>query len=133
MRLADELNCGIWNCGTERRWTHPSLNHELTGKMHMRLELPVAAEKLWNQLDAKVRNQIRKGEKQQLTVEWGGENLLADFHAIFSRNIRDLGMPNFSRRLFQAVLQEFPDHAEICLVRQGACRSPPPCCCMGRT
>ena len=104
VQLADELNVRYLELRHERRWTHPSLNYELTGKVHMRLELPAAAEALWNRLDAKVRNQIRKGEKQQLSIDWGGESLLPDFHAIFQPEHGAIwGMPNFSRRLFQAV------------------------------
>ena len=55
--------------------------------------------------------------RNELSVHWGGGDLLRDFHAIFSRNMRDLGMPNFGRRLFRSILEEFPAHAELCLVR----------------
>jgi len=53
--------------------------------------LPKTPEVLWKGLDAKVRNQIRKGQKANLSVAWGGPELLPDFYAVFSHNMRDLG------------------------------------------
>jgi FemAB-related protein (PEP-CTERM system-associated) len=88
-------------------------------KVHMRLDLPGAGEELWKRLDAKVRNQVRKGQKAGLSVEWGREDLLDDFYAVFSRNMRDLGTPVYSKSLFANILAEFPDRAEICLVCSG--------------
>ena len=38
---------------------------------------------------------------------------------LLSRNMRDLGTPAFGRRLFAAVLRQFPDRAEVCVVRDG--------------
>ena len=49
----------------------------------------------------------------------GGEELLNDFYAVFSRNMRDLGTPVFSRRLFCGVLRHFAGSAEFCVVRAG--------------
>src|SRR5205085_880157 len=37
--------------------------------------------------------------------------------AVFSHNMRDLGTPVFGRRLFQAILRQFPGRAELCVVR----------------
>jgi FemAB-related protein (PEP-CTERM system-associated) len=86
----------------------------------MRLELPKTAEQLNKQIGAKVRNQVKKGRDGNFTVHWGGAELLAEFHDVFSRNMRDLGTPTYGRRLFAAVLDQFPDRAELCVVRDGA-------------
>jgi FemAB-related protein (PEP-CTERM system-associated) len=43
--------------------------------------------------------------------------LLNEFYAVFSQNMRDLGTPVFSRRLFQSILRQFPEDAELCVVR----------------
>ncbi len=51
------------------------------------LETAVALSKA---VGPKVRNQIRKGEKSNLTVEWGGEGLVGAFHEVFSRNMREI-------------------------------------------
>ena len=50
-------------------------------------------------------------------VERGGEQLLADFYTVFARNMRDLGTPVYSRRLFEEVLRTFPDRAQLHIVR----------------
>jgi FemAB-related protein (PEP-CTERM system-associated) len=96
---------------------HPVLGVTLTSKVHMRLPLPASPEELWKAFDPKVRNQIRKGEKQDLSVHWGREQLLPEFYEVFARNMRDLGTPVFARGLFGAVLSVFPREAEICVVR----------------
>src|SRR5207302_1810373 len=103
----------------ERAVAHPDLKHSRTDKVHMRLNLPGDTCGLWKDLDAKVRNQVRKGEKNGLTVSWGGSESLGDFYTVFSRNMRDLGTPVYGRRLFAAILEQFPDRAEFCTVRAG--------------
>jgi FemAB-related protein (PEP-CTERM system-associated) len=75
---------------------------------------------LWDQLSAKVRNQVRKGQKGDFTVHWGGAELLDEFYDVFNQNMRDLGTPVFGRGLFGGVLRQFPDRSELCVVRDGA-------------
>jgi FemAB-related protein (PEP-CTERM system-associated) len=117
IRLADELDVRYLELRHEFRCLHPALNQESTSKVHMRRPLPGTVDELWRQLDPKVRNQIRKGQKQPLEVQWGGMDRLHDFYEVFSRNMRDLGTPTFGRRLFQSMLHWFPDAAELCVVR----------------
>lgn len=74
----------------------------------------------WDQLDKKVRNQIRKAQKSGLTIQRGGAELLDDFYRVFARNMRDLGTPVYSRALFEEVLREFPQRVRVHVVRQGA-------------
>ncbi len=106
-----------------RRCGHVELRHvepqfpSLPCKRHkvsMRLGL---GDRLWDGLDRKVRNQIRKAEKSGLTVERGGEELVGDFYTVFARNMRDLGTPVYSRRLFGEVLRTFPQRAQLHIVR----------------
>jgi FemAB-related protein (PEP-CTERM system-associated) len=73
---------------------------------------------MWDRLDRKVRNQIRKAQKSGLVVERGGGELLGDFYAVFARNMRDLGTPVYSKRLFDEVLEAFPDRARVHVVRR---------------
>jgi FemAB-related protein (PEP-CTERM system-associated) len=117
--LADQLNVRYLELRHERSVAHPALNHLTSSRVHMRLPLPDTADKLWKQLSDKVRNQVRKGRKNGLTVAWGGRELLPDFYAVFSQNMRDLGTPVYGQGLFQRVLQQFPGRAEVCLVRAG--------------
>jgi FemAB-related protein (PEP-CTERM system-associated) len=75
---------------------------------------------LWERLDRKVRNQIRKAQKSALTVERGDHRLLNEFYEVFARNMRDLGTPVYSQRLFAEVLRTFPDRARLHVVRLGS-------------
>ena len=86
-------------------------------KVRMALPLPSIADDLWKALDRKVRNQVRKAQKEALTTEAGGTDLVADFYAVFASNMRDLGTPVYSKRLFTAVFEQFPTRARIFVVR----------------
>ena len=49
----------------------------------------------------------------------GGRELLDEFYAVFSRNMRDLGTPVYSQRWFAAILDAFPDRTRVFVVRHG--------------
>ena len=115
--LADGLRVRYLELRHEQHIDHPSLTAKLTHKVHMRLALPSFPGPLWTGLPAKVRNQVRKGEKNGLTVAWGRRELLPEFYAIFSENMRDLGTPVYGLGLFAQTLRSFPDRAELCVVR----------------
>jgi FemAB-related protein (PEP-CTERM system-associated) len=117
--LSDELNVRYLELRHEKPVDHPDLNAALSSKVHMRLALPKYADALWKSFDPKVRNQVRKGEKQNFTVSWGGMDLLDGFYAVLSENMRDLGTPVYGKGLFREILAAFPGDAEICLVRDG--------------
>ena len=67
-----------------------------------------------------VRRMIRLGSRNGLSVEFGGEELLDAFYAVYATSVRNLGTPVFPRRLFASFLRQFPEASEILLVRQGA-------------
>ncbi len=117
-KLADRVNARYLELRHETELPHAAFTHMSTTKVHMRRHLPAAPEKLFSDLHGKVRNQIRKGEKSNLDVIWGGLECLSEFHAVFSENMRDLGTPNFGIGLFRQILEQFPDSAEICVVRK---------------
>lgn len=114
--LADELNVRYLELRHEAAVQHPGLNAALTSKVHMRLQLPRAEEKLWKSFDPKVRNQVRKGEKPGFAVAWGGAELLPGFYDVLCKNMRDLGTPVYGVDLFRAILDTFPGDAELCVV-----------------
>ncbi|HEX5473163.1 MAG TPA: FemAB family XrtA/PEP-CTERM system-associated protein [Vicinamibacterales bacterium] len=87
----------------------PARNHKVT----MLLPLEPTAEAMWNALDRKVRNQVRKAEKSGVTIRTGGADLLDDFYRVFARNMRDLGTPVYGRALFVEMLRAFPDAAHV--------------------
>jgi FemAB-related protein (PEP-CTERM system-associated) len=90
----------------------PCKQHKVT----MRLPLEPG---IWERLDRKARNQVRKAQKSGLTVTRGGVELLGEFYRVFSRNMRDLGTPVYPRRFFEAVLEAFPDRTRLIVVRSG--------------
>jgi hypothetical protein len=101
--LADELAVRHLELRHEQPIDHPALTGRMASKMHMRLKLPDFPGPLWEGLHFKVRNRVRKGEKGGLNVFWGGEELLPEFYAVFSRNMRDLGTPVYGHGLFRAI------------------------------
>lgn len=115
--LADRLDVQYLELRNEAAQDHPKLAHRRMNKVHMRLELPTTGAALWEQISAKVRNQIRKGQKHGYCAHWGGADLLEDFYQVFSRNMRDLGTPTYGRELFATILEQFSDAAELCVLR----------------
>jgi serine/alanine adding enzyme len=112
----------------ERRLAHVELRHTArqfpdlearTHKVGMLLRLERDTAKAWESLDRKVRNHVRKAQKNQLTSRIGGAELLDRFYGVFARNMRDLGTPVYSRRFFAEVLAAFPDTARVFLVDSG--------------
>ena len=106
-----------------RRCRHVELRHvarrfpHLPCRQHKVAMLLPLESGMWERLDRKVRNQIRKAQKSDLTAEHGGAELLADFYTVFARNMRDLGTPVYSRRLFEEVLEAFPEQTHVHVVR----------------
>lgn len=95
---------------------HPKFQVGRSNKVRMVLPLPDTATTLWQSVGAKVRNQIRKGDKSQLTIRWGRLDLLDDFYSIFAINMRDLGTPVYPKKLFAAMMQHFDDQVELATV-----------------
>lgn len=100
--------------GVKLSWPHK--DH----KVSMRLDLPSHFDELMKSFPPKLRSQVRRGEKEGMTVQVGGLDLLDDFYAVFARNMRDLGTPVYGKDFFSAILQTFPKGAKICTVRLGS-------------
>jgi FemAB-related protein (PEP-CTERM system-associated) len=96
--------------------THASLGGQRDDKVRMTLPLPADAEALWKEIHSKVRNQIRKGDKSDLSVRFGGLDLLDAYYDVFAVNMRDLGTPVYGRGLFAAILRHLPQRAELVVV-----------------
>jgi FemAB-related protein (PEP-CTERM system-associated) len=86
-------------------------------KVTMVLPLASDAERMWKTFGGKLRNQIRKAEKEQLQTQWVGVEGVPDFYSVYVHNMRDLGSPPHSMAFFQYLLQTFPE-AQILLVRR---------------
>jgi FemAB-related protein (PEP-CTERM system-associated) len=121
--VADTLLAEAAVVASERQCRHVELRHvtrqfpELPCKQH-KVAMQLRLERdMWDRLDRKVRNQIRKAQKSELTSQVGGSELLVDFYRVFARNMRDLGTPVYSRRFFDEVLRAYPDRARVHVVR----------------
>jgi len=66
--------------------------------------LPATTAELWDDLPAKVRNQVRKAWRCGCVVRIGGGELVDDVHGVFSDNMRDLGSPTHGVELFRQVI-----------------------------
>lgn len=91
----------------------PTRRHKVT----MILPLAADVDAQWRGFNAKLRNQIRKGEKSDLTCITGQEELLDDFYQVFARNMRDLGTPVHGKPFFRNILNTFPETTRVFAVR----------------
>jgi len=92
-----------------------------TDKVAMRLELAGLASitDLLNLLGSKVRAQSKKAMSSGIIFHVGGTRWLDDFYSVFSRNMRDLGTPVYSKALFGAILESFPQDASLVVGHYG--------------
>lgn len=90
-----------------------------SAKVSMRKRLPPTADALWKSFPSKLRSQIKRAQQEAMTVRIGREEELDAFYEVFSINMKDLGTPVYSRRLFASVLENLPDASWICTVRLG--------------
>jgi len=90
-----------------------------TLKVSMRLGLPASGTDLWTSLPSKLRSQIRKPQKEGMTVRIARSEELENFYRIFSINMRDLGTPVYPKHFFKYILDHFPENSWICTVSAG--------------
>ena len=77
-------------------------------KITVVLDLARTTDAQFKRFDAKLRNQIRRPQKEGATVEFG-PNQVEPFFQVFSRHMRDLGTPVQSRRFFEEIARQFPE------------------------
>ena len=101
-------------------------------------ELPGTVDDLWSDLSSKVRNQIRKARRCGCTMKAGEADLIDNFYAVFSENMRDLGSPVHGIQLFRNLLdsdslrtgiiviyqQTIPVAAAVVLIHNGTAYNP---------
>lgn len=113
--LSDELGCSHM----EIRETRTRSGWQATQrKVSMILPLPATDEILDSDLGTKLRAQVNKARTHQLTVSFGGVELLDSFYQVFSRNMRDLGTPVYGKAFFRDILDTFPDNAFLAIASQ---------------
>lgn len=117
VELADELDADHLELRHERELPHRALTERLESKANMRLSIGAGADAVWDQLKSVVRTQVRKGQNQDFSIEWGTVALLDDFYGVFAQNMRDLGTPVYGKALFRSALFALRPDAELCVVR----------------
>ncbi len=117
VELATERNCESIEFRNIEPMPFDLQLHE--GKICMHLALTADPEDLWKRFDPKVRNQVRKAWKSNITAASGGAELLDDFYGVYTIRMRQLGTPPYSRALMAAILTRFPDESRIFVVRLG--------------
>ena len=81
-------------------------------KITVRLDLAETSEAQFKRFDAKLRSQIRKPQKDGVTVR-SGLDQVPQFYEVFAQHMRDLGTPVLSRRFFEEIAATFPDSARL--------------------
>jgi len=77
-------------------------------KITVLLDLPGTAGDLFKGFSAKLRSQIRRPQKEGVTVVFGNDQL-EPFFEVFSRHMRDLGTPTQSLMFFREIANRFPN------------------------
>ena len=76
-------------------------------KITVLLDLPAdGPAALFKQLDAKVRSQVRRPQKEGVTVRFGADQVVP-FFQVFSHHMRDLGTPAMPRHFFELMAETF--------------------------
>jgi FemAB-related protein (PEP-CTERM system-associated) len=119
IELADEFDVDHLELRHERELAHCALTETLETKANMRLPIGAGVDSVWSQLKSVVRTQVRKGQSQGFSIEWSGIELLDDFYGVFAQNMRDLGTPVYSKRLFRSAVLALQPDAELCVVWLG--------------
>lgn len=93
-------------------------------KVILRLPLPDNSETLLNSFKSKLRSQIRKAEKNGLTVKLSEDfnehaDLLDDFYDVYKQNMRQLASPVHARIWFERILHHYDQAARVCVVYTG--------------
>lgn len=90
-----------------------------TDKVCMQLSLPDDEQVLFRNLGSKLRSQIKRPVREGAQARDGGAELLDDFYAVFSRNMRDLGTPVYGQGFFAAMLSAWSHDVRIVVVHIG--------------
>jgi FemAB-related protein (PEP-CTERM system-associated) len=83
----------------------------------MQLNLPGNKEEFFMLIGSKVRNQIRKARKFNLTIQWG-QDQLDDLYITYAKNMGRLGTPVHTKLYFDQILKNFKSSADILTIRK---------------
>jgi FemAB-related protein (PEP-CTERM system-associated) len=87
-------------------------------KITVRRSLAATQDENWKSLHSKVRSQVKRAQREALTVRFGPEEREA-FYDLYARGMRHLGTPVLPAALFERIAATFPDLVEFCVIRHG--------------
>lgn len=79
-------------------------------KITVLLDLPETGEQLMKAIPSKVRSQVRRPQKEGVTVQFGPDQV-KPFFTVFARHMRDLGTPTLPLAFFEQIAETFPESA----------------------
>ncbi|MEK7831534.1 MAG: GNAT family N-acetyltransferase [Acidobacteriota bacterium] len=94
---------------------------ELVQNLYVSFDRPIVNDEveLMRSFPRDVRRMIRLGEKHGLSSLFGREELLGEFYELYAASVRRLGTPVFPKKMFAEFLRQFPDCADILVIRDG--------------
>lgn len=101
------------------RGTPPESLQVSERKLTHLLDLPATTDALWAALPSKIRNQVRRPQKEGLEARVGPDQC-APFYEVFARGMRMLGTPVMPAGWFTAIAATFPREAVFVVVYDGA-------------
>jgi len=113
--LADKLNVRHIELRQGEPWTCGWL--DVSSKVAMVVRLTACSEDMWRHLSSRLRNKVRKAEREGLSCQWGGKEAVNDFYSVFAINMRNLGTPVYPRQWFLNLCQFHPENSQILILR----------------
>ncbi|WNC72553.1 GNAT family N-acetyltransferase [Thalassotalea psychrophila] len=89
-----------------------------TGKVRMILPLPASCEGLFNNFSAKLRNQIRKAKKNELSVTINSPPCIQEFYYVYCRNMKALGSPPHSLTWFETLKENYKTDINVVVIKR---------------
>ncbi len=87
------------------------------GKVLMHLDLTPGEDGLLKAIGPKARADIRRPEKEGITTQVGGVELVPEFHDVYASVMRDLGSPCHGREVFEAMFARMPERTFAVVAR----------------
>lgn len=125
--VAVQLARAASDLAQSRRAAHVELRHiepieglglgERLDKVSMVLDLPETEDTLSKKLGSKLRSQIRRADREQIEVLWGGVELVKDFYTVFASTMHELGTPVYPRRFFETFCRSLPELSRVLVVK----------------
>ena len=112
---ASKLATDIGAAHVELRHAHavPAALPSREDKVLMVMDLPGTVAELEKRVGSKVRADVRRPQKEGMTAEIGGRELVGSFHDAYASVMRDLGSPCHSAALFEESARRFDDRSFV--------------------